>query len=171
MTNGARHSRESDQGNIERDSAVGETPAAYRRLMAGKNPTQQLDSSGITTLRTRILQRKCACGRTRQAGVNARSATRSRRRCDARQLGRPPLPRLRPSCMRFCARPANRLTQPRAFLEPRFGPDFSRVRHARMRGQQSRIGPFDRCLWRPHLREGRKFGKGMARAIGKGLKP
>jgi hypothetical protein len=86
-----------------------------------QSQAKAVKSSSFTPSRSGLLQRKCACGGT--PGVDGQCTECRKKRLQADQF---PAPSIVEDVLRSAGQPLDPTT--RAFMEPRFGHDFSRVR-------------------------------------------
>src|SRR5215211_6440422 len=89
--------------------------------------TQSHPKPTVTPVRNGLLQRKCACGGTPGPSGECAECRKKRLQCRATNQAEPSaVPPIVHEVLRTPGQPLDRGT--RAFMEPRFGHDFSRVR-------------------------------------------
>ena len=96
-------------------------------VVALQNKKNLMPQPSFTPVRSNLLQRRCACGGTPgPTGECAECRNKSLQREVPNRTSTPPVPPVVHEVLRSSGQPLD--TNARAFMEPRFGHDFSRVR-------------------------------------------
>src|SRR6516165_3480149 len=145
-----------------------------RQVVSARNQTSPTTSRpSLVSSNPRVLQRKCACGGTPGPTAECEACRKKRLQRKATELStlssQPSIaPPIVHEVLRAPGQPLDRET--RAFMEPRFGHDFSRVRvHTDARASESaravnafaytvgRNVVFDAGQYAPHSRDGQQL--------------
>src|SRR5262245_24007541 len=107
-----------------------ERSTSIKMMNRGSNQFLNARVGGVRPMES-LLQRKCACGRPKPAGGECGACQEKKRdemlqRRASGSMGRTEVPAVVHEVLRSPGQPLDRATQ--AFMEPRFGHDFSRVR-------------------------------------------